>query len=615
MKRSSIPFTTFSGAVVLALLSWGTSFPAHAAIDRDRSQEFYEDALTNFKAEGYPTAIIQLRNALQQDPNNLPARILLGETLLREDQSHAAIKELEWALGLGGDENLILVLLAHAYLETAQPQRVITGLVPEGHTAEVDGELHLLQAAAYSMLGDRKLAEEAYLAAGVLLPVDPRPLVGRARIALAKGKRDKANKFVQQAIALAPDSFDVWMFKAKAHRDLSQPQAALKSFARALAIRSTSGRALSARAALWLDLGNMKAAKEDLEKASDLDVDTLESIYLTTLIMFREGMAEEAREHLRESADEIRAIKEDVREKLLPNTKLMLGVVAYYEGNIEEAVSHFKSFLRAVHNHPGAKRYLAACYLKLKLWQDAIRVFRPSPNSKLPNDPMALSMLAEAYRASGDFAKAERHYEAALELAPNAAGLGVKLAMSRLDAGKPDKAIEELQWFIEKFPELIEAHAQLARVYVKVGRVDDAVALITEVAIGHPDNAAVHNIAGATFMAAGDVARARDHLQMASAIAPSRILPKLNLARLDRLENNVAAAEAQYRSLLQEHPFHVQSGLELSQLLLDQGEIDETAERIAKVLEVAPNSFDAHTVHLQVTPSRKRNSIPLCCSR
>ena len=225
------PATAAPSAALIAIFGWWGAMPAvQAAIDRERSQEFYEEALTGFKAEEYSTTIIQLRNALQQDPDNLPARILLGETLLREDQPRAAIKELEKALSLGGDENLVLVPLARAYMETAQPQLVITGLVPEGHTPTVDGELHLLQAAAYSMLGNRKLSEDAYLTAGVLLPVDPRPLVGRANIALRRGKRDKADKLIGQAIALAPDSFEVWMFKALAHRDFSQPRAALKSF-------------------------------------------------------------------------------------------------------------------------------------------------------------------------------------------------------------------------------------------------------------------------------------------------------------------------------------------------------------------------------------------------
>ena len=116
--RSSVVFATF-------FLLLGTSAMAPAAIDREQSQEFFEDAVDYFRAESYTQAIIQLRNALQQDPNNLPARIMLGETLLRENQPEAAIKELEKAQSMGGDENLILVPLANAYLEIGKFEHVV----------------------------------------------------------------------------------------------------------------------------------------------------------------------------------------------------------------------------------------------------------------------------------------------------------------------------------------------------------------------------------------------------------------------------------------------------------------------------------------------------------
>ncbi len=587
---------------------------AGAAVDRERSQRFYEEALQHYKDDGLPAAAIQLRNALQQNPKNLPARILLGETLLREDQPEAAVKELEMALSLGGDENLILVPLARAFMELAQPERVITGIVPNGHEPAVDGELHILQGSAYAMLGNAKLAEQSYLAAGVLLPVDPRPLIERAKLELGRGKKGKADKLLNQAIGLAPDSFDVWLFKALAHRDLGQPRPALAAFAKALELRPTSDRALAARAALWMDLGESEKAREDLDKARDLGLNSLETIYLRTLLLFREGKAEEGRELLRESADDIRSIKDEVRQKLT-NTALMLGVVAYFEENYEEAVAQLTTYLKRVPGHPGAMRYLTASYIGLGEWQRAIRVYRPSPNTPLPRDPSALSMLAEAYRSKGDYKSAERHYEAAFEVAPNLAGLGIRLAMTRLDAGKPEEALKELSWFVEKFPFLPEAQIQLARVYVKLERMDEAIKTIRALLGQHADDAGVHNVAGAIFLAAGETAAARDELGLATAIDPELILPRLNLARLDQLEGNTASAEVQYRALLDMHPFHVDAGLELAQILLDQGESREAGERIAKVLEVKPDSFEAHSLKLQAFLSqgedrdRVRNSV------
>ena len=586
-------------ALCIGLLLAFSTHPAAAAIDREKAQVFYEDALARFKAESFTEAVIQLRNALQQDPDNLPARILLGRTLMREDQVTAAISELEKALSLGGDENLILIPLAQSYLEMLQPERVITGIVPEGHQPEVDAELLVLHAQAYLMLGNTKQAEESFLAAGVLLPADPRPLLGRANILLSKGKREKANKVLEQAVAVAPDDFDVWIFKALLHRDAHEYTAAVPAFERALELRPTSGRALTARAAMWMDLGRVAQAQEDLEKATELEVDTLETIYLRTLLLFRDGKQDEARAVLRESADKIRSITEDARAKL-PHTSLMLGIVAYFNGNNSEAVEHFRVFLAKSPDHAGAKRYLAATYLALGEWDELIKVYRPSPLSEPPNEPMALSLLAEAYRAQGNFAAAERYYEAAMRLAPNSAGLGIRLAMSRLDAGKSAQALKDLTWLIENFPDLLEAKIQLVNVYVKTGRIDEAKSYIEGLADVHLDNAEVQSVAGAVNMMAGDLDLAREYTRKAAALGPDLILPQLNLARIARAGGYLGSAESQYRTILGAHPQHMEAALELCQLLLQQGDMGEALERVEALLENNPDSFKAALLRLEI---------------
>lgn len=590
-------------SLALVVVLAGLQAPAWAAVDRDRSQAFYEEALEHFKSERITEATIQLRNALQQDPGNLPARILLGQALLAEDQARHAIKELEKARELGADENLVLIPLAQAYMAVAEPERVLTSMVSDGHKPQVDGELKIIQAEAYMVMGELKGAEEELIAASVLLPVDPRPLLGRAQIAMAREDRAKADKLMDQATRLAPESADVWMFKAIMHRDSGEFEQAAKAFERVLELRPVSVRALTARAAMWMDIGRVDAAKADLDKARGLQADSLEATYLRTLIMFREGKQEEARQMLRERADSIRQIKEDYRAKV-PNTKLMLGVVAYFEGNYDEAITHLQAFLNVRSGHPGAKRYLASAYLEKQEWDNVIRLFRARPGEEPPNDPTTLSLLAEAYRARGDFKMAEQHYEAALQLAPDAAGLGVRLAMSRLDAGRARQAVADLERLVERFPDFGEARAQLARVYVKIGRTPDAREEIEALLKLAPDNAQLHNMAGAIALAAGDTAAARRYIDKASLLDAQLILPKLNLARLELMEGHMPRAETRYRSLLEEHPFHVEAGLELADLLIGQGEYSEAEERIGRVLETEPGNFKAHLAKLRALRAR-----------
>ena len=586
-------------SIFLTLVLLFVSVDQLPAANREQSQKFYESALEYFRAEQFSEATIELRNALQKDPNNLPARIMLGCLLLYEDQPRAAIKELEKAHAMGGDENLILIPLARAYMEIAEPEHVITGFVAEGHRPEVDGELLLMQAESYLHLGNKKNAEELFLTAGTLLPVDPRPILGRARIQLVKGKRDKAYKLVEQAVRLAPESYDVWMYKAILHRDHRQFKLAIPAFEKALELYPTSGKALTARAAMWMDVGEVDKAKADLENVGNLNVDTLEAIYLRTLIMFREGRGEEARESLRASADEIRAIKDDYRDKL-PNTRLMLGVVAFFEQNYDEAVAHLNAFLNSAPKHPGAKRYLAGAYLALAEYEEVIKLYKPTLRSQPPRDPMALSFLAEAYRATGEYESSEEYLEAALKLAPNVAGIGVRLAMSRLGAGKAEDAVQELERLAARFPDLLDAWVQLARVHVKTGNLSRATEIVESMLERFNGNPLIHNVAGATYLASGDIGNARLQIRLAAELDEDLLLPKINLARLARYEGRDASAIALYRAALERFPHSTVANIELSELLVQIGEHGEAMERVSQVIEREPLSFKAHELKLKM---------------
>tara|TARA_R110002096_G_scaffold8392_3_gene35012 strand:+ start:1360 stop:4194 length:2835 start_codon:yes stop_codon:yes gene_type:complete len=591
--------------LLMALLgsSLGIS-SAVAAVDRERSQSFYENALQYFRTDGVSEAIIELRNALQTDPDNLPARILLGEALLRDDQPRAAIEEFQFALSRGGDENLIFVPLATAYLEILKPEQVITAITTSGHDPEVDGALHYLQGRAYLLLKNPKLAEKSFITATSLNPLDVRPVIERARLALGQRNRAKAEKFITQALGSNPDAFELWQFKALLHRDVGEYEQAFSAFEQALKLRPTSGDALAARAALWLDVGNVEAATADLTKARELESDTLETIYLRTLLLYREGKVEEAKEVLVESAAQINSIVDDYRS-MLPQTKLMLGIVAFFQGNYNEAVSHLEPFVKSVPGHLGAKRYLGAVYGSLGEWDKVLKLFGRRLSAEVPADPMVLSLLAEAHRAKGQYAKAQTYYEEASKLAPDAAGVGLRLAMVRLEAGDPDKALEELTWLVEKVPDLLEAKIQLALLYLRVGQRDSALEAAHELASVHGYNPQAVNAAATIYLALNDPTQARVLFQSASMLDPNYVLPKLNIARLEKSLGNAASAESEYRTILQNHPHNVEAGLELARLLSEDGAFTEANEIIDQVLEDAPENFDAYVLMLQILQGRR----------
>jgi Tfp pilus assembly protein PilF len=73
------------------------------------SEDYLREA-ENYLAKGeIQAAVIQLKNALQQDPDNVRARLRLGKIYLRAGQGRAAEKELSQARKLGAKPEEVLV--------------------------------------------------------------------------------------------------------------------------------------------------------------------------------------------------------------------------------------------------------------------------------------------------------------------------------------------------------------------------------------------------------------------------------------------------------------------------------------------------------------------------
>ena len=93
-NRLTIPQTTFSAHVRVAMLCliglMGLSTDITHAAANAKASKYYEEALTFFDRKEIPSAIIQLKNAVQIDPGMLSAQLLLGKALLVNGEVVAA---------------------------------------------------------------------------------------------------------------------------------------------------------------------------------------------------------------------------------------------------------------------------------------------------------------------------------------------------------------------------------------------------------------------------------------------------------------------------------------------------------------------------------------------
>ena len=104
---------------LLALaIGLGSASPARAA-------SYYEDALQRFEAKDYSGAIIQLKNALRNEPNKLAIQFLLGRALQQNGDVVAAEVAYIEAIRLGISRSEVAVPLAQVMVAQGRQREML----------------------------------------------------------------------------------------------------------------------------------------------------------------------------------------------------------------------------------------------------------------------------------------------------------------------------------------------------------------------------------------------------------------------------------------------------------------------------------------------------------
>lgn len=157
-----------------------------------------------------------VQKVLATQPGNVAAQVVLSKLELREGKFTAALKAAEAALALAPDELDALIVKARALSATgkqAEAQKILARIPPaelDARADDIDGAPALNQNAAVT--APVKTGEEVLDDA-----------LDGARAALAGHHLDKADKFTQQALKLAPENADAMALRADYLADAGHP--------------------------------------------------------------------------------------------------------------------------------------------------------------------------------------------------------------------------------------------------------------------------------------------------------------------------------------------------------------------------------------------------------
>src|SRR5258706_5639172 len=539
---------------LLGIIGCTKSVPDPTELLRD-AQRFYAEGNRN-------AAIIQLKNALGQDPKNVEARFLLGKSYLENGDLPAAENQLRNAIDLGGEKATIMPVLGRALLERENYRGVLEIAGERDLNPESAAEMAVLTGRAHVGLGEYPQAKLAFQKVLPKKPVDAE--LGLAHVAAAGGDIASAQKMVEQILAAAPASAPAWLLKGDLLAMKLQPEQALAEYQQASRAQPDYAPSYLAQALSYVDSAKFPEAQDAINNAKKYAPASPKLYFAQAALSLQEGKYDACRAALQRV---FAVIPEHMPSMLVAAT------LNYSTGEMLQAQKLYSRYLVKFPNSLYARKMLAAAWLGSGQPQSALYGLQPILEGS--NDRQALALAGEAYLQLGQSERAVPLLERSVKLDPGDSGKLTSLGASRLIAGDTARALSELEAAVNLDPGNMRAANLLIMTMIGRNELDKAMQAALVLEKSAPNNPLSYSLKAAVYLAKHDIAGARSSLEHALSLQPSYFPAAAALAQIDLAANKPEAARKRIASILDKDKTNLDAMVALAGISLGEGQRDE----------------------------------------
>ena len=563
------------------------AFPT-VAQNNPKAAGYYEDALVRFEKKDMPGAIIQLKNALQIDPNMLPVQLLMGKALLRNGEVAAAEVAFNEALRLGVNRAEVVVQLGQALLAQGKHKTVL-----EKNTFSVAGlppgvqlQVHLLRASALADTGDPVAALKSIDEARAIDKRSVDAWMAEVPIRIRARQFKEAAIAADEALALMPESAEAIYQKGSVAHVQGDLKGALTAYDRALQIDKAHVEARVARIGIALDQSRFDDAKKDVAELQKTAPHEPRSAYMKALLAERDGDMVTSRAALKEVTELLDPVPIDfIRYR--PQLLMLNGLAHFGQNQGEKAKQYLEAFQRVQPVSPVSK-LLARIYMADGNTALAINILEPYLRAQ-PGDGQAITLLARAHMAAGRNAKASALMQEALKAQDNPA-FRTTLGLSLVGEGQTASGIKELEVAYKKDPRQLQAATALVQLYLRSNQAKKAVPVAEQLVAAQGNNAGFHNLLGMVQGQAGNILASRKAFEKAISLDANFNQAKLHLAKLEIATRAYDAATKRLTDLLQNDPKYSEAMFELAVVAELKGQQGDAQRWLEKARDSAPST-------------------------
>ena len=564
---------------------WVLSLLVMLAVTACSKPKSSDDYLTQARQDRHngddKAAIIDLKNALQKDPKNGEARVLLAQILNDHGEGSAAEIELRKAMDLGVKNSEIMAAMGRALLLQQQYLKVIDTIsVIEGVKGEVAADIYNVRGEAYLNLNRIAEAQSAFDNALKEYPDSADAYLGKGRLAALRHDMNGALQQMDIALSKDPKSTRAWMMKASLLMTQGQYEEAKSAYGRVLQINKDDVSAHLGLASVDMAQSKLDAAKTEIEAALNIAPKALAPRYALAQVLYQQGKFKEAQEAIQEV---LKAVPDNIPSVLID------GATALALGSYEQALSDLDRVIGQYPDNAYARRLLAAAQIKLGKMAPAMETLRPLLNAQT-GDAQALALAGEAQLREKNYSKASEYLQRALELNPaQAPKLRTQLAIGLLGAGDTTQALVNLEQASKGSNGQSLADSILITIYLRQKEFDQALTAIASLEKKLGPNPVTSTLRGTALLGKQDVAGARKAFEQALSIQPTFFQAAANLAQLDMRAGKPDAAIERFKAILNKDGNNVQAMLALAELAASQKQEQAYVHWLIKAKEAQPN--------------------------
>lgn len=557
-----------------------------AACSKEPAQDYLQSARDYLGRKDNAAAIIQLKNAVREQPESAEVRYLLGAALRDASDPSAAEIELRKALALGYDANAVLPHLSHVLLEMGQYDKAMQEIEGASITdAKVKAELTALKGEALAGKGKIEEARAAYQEALALEAGNPVAKVGMARLALVGNDTAQAEAALDEVLSSRPDTADGWALKAGILTRQGKMREAAEAYEKVIALRPADVRAFTGLVPIILSLDGPEASGKVLARLAKAAPNTPATAYLDALVSFAKGDKLRARGSIQLA---LKAVPDDIRAQLLG------GSIEHDLGNYAMAEKLLSAVVNAAPSEQQPRRLLASAQLRAGQAARAKQTLGPLLDAA-PNDPGVLLLAAEIAEALREPQKALAYLEKAASLDQKNVASRIALGRARIRMGRAEQGIADLEAASKANPTDPTPDLLLVEYFIKQGKPDRARSTAASLSQRQPEQPQGHNALGLAHLASRQMREARAAFEKALSVAPAFFPAAKNLAAMDLEEGKPDAAKERYRAVLSRDPKQAEAALLLAAVM------QRTGSPAADVLKTLDDSI---AINLTSVPLR-----------